>query len=450
MSDPVSSMDVEDVLSSIRRLVSEEAKGTDQPGNVAKDIHAAAESAVEDAIAQLSEGSARPNKAQAVGQPPSNEFVAQTSEQDEPKVSFRHKSSANERAGDQRLVLTSAFRVTTPEPAPDPAPLGESELGGADDADADSVSNLAPLSGSTDPVDIPASAEQVPETENNPTAFPLRAENPDPAETSQAEEGAPLATPIRPVRPLHPHLRSVSEEDGTAENAPEIDASEAAANSDTPDLRRADDAPASEHHVVIEPEDTLFERARQAMETAKGTSDPLPAYVFEAAQRPGDNAESPHEPTSDFLSSLRASLRVDQTDQHNPKHADAPASGISDTAEHNVQAPEGSSDPVEAEDVAHDAEKAASPFRMSGGAFDAAATDSEVTEAEPEEFEESEPSTINFAEEDSIIDEETLRDIVSEMVREELQGELGDRITRNVRKLVRREIQRALATREFE
>lgn len=48
------------------------------------------------------------------------------------------------------------------------------------------------------------------------------------------------------------------------------------------------------------------------------------------------------------------------------------------------------------------------------------------------------------------IDEDALRDIVSELVRAELQGDLGDRITRNVRKLVRREIHHALATRDFE
>ena len=51
---------------------------------------------------------------------------------------------------------------------------------------------------------------------------------------------------------------------------------------------------------------------------------------------------------------------------------------------------------------------------------------------------------------DAILDEETLRDLVAEIVRQELQGSLGERITRNVRKLVRREIQRALAAQELE
>lgn len=47
-------------------------------------------------------------------------------------------------------------------------------------------------------------------------------------------------------------------------------------------------------------------------------------------------------------------------------------------------------------------------------------------------------------------DEEVLRDLVRDIIREELAGSLGERITRNVRKLVRAEIARALAVREFE
>ncbi len=49
-----------------------------------------------------------------------------------------------------------------------------------------------------------------------------------------------------------------------------------------------------------------------------------------------------------------------------------------------------------------------------------------------------------------ILDEEALRDMVADIVRQELQGVLGERITRNVRKLVRREIQRALSVQELE
>jgi cell pole-organizing protein PopZ len=48
------------------------------------------------------------------------------------------------------------------------------------------------------------------------------------------------------------------------------------------------------------------------------------------------------------------------------------------------------------------------------------------------------------------IDESVLHDIVRKLIREELQGDLGERITRNVRKLVRAEINRALAARAYE
>lgn len=51
---------------------------------------------------------------------------------------------------------------------------------------------------------------------------------------------------------------------------------------------------------------------------------------------------------------------------------------------------------------------------------------------------------------DILVDEAMLRELVSEIVRQELQGPLGERITRNVRKLVRREIMRALTSQTLE
>ena len=60
------------------------------------------------------------------------------------------------------------------------------------------------------------------------------------------------------------------------------------------------------------------------------------------------------------------------------------------------------------------------------------------------------PVASAFGVEDQLMDEEALRDLVAEIVRTELQGALGERITRNVRKLVRREIHRALTAQELE
>lgn len=51
---------------------------------------------------------------------------------------------------------------------------------------------------------------------------------------------------------------------------------------------------------------------------------------------------------------------------------------------------------------------------------------------------------------EDMLDEDLLRPLVARLIREELQGELGERITQNVRKLVRREILRALNAHELE
>jgi len=52
--------------------------------------------------------------------------------------------------------------------------------------------------------------------------------------------------------------------------------------------------------------------------------------------------------------------------------------------------------------------------------------------------------------ETTMLDPADIRPLISSLIREELQGDLGERITRNVRKLVRQEIQRALTVREVE
>ena len=49
-----------------------------------------------------------------------------------------------------------------------------------------------------------------------------------------------------------------------------------------------------------------------------------------------------------------------------------------------------------------------------------------------------------------LFDEEVLRELVRDILREELAGRMGERITRNIRKLVRAEIARSFATQEFE
>jgi hypothetical protein len=64
---------------------------------------------------------------------------------------------------------------------------------------------------------------------------------------------------------------------------------------------------------------------------------------------------------------------------------------------------------------------------------------SEAVEAEPV-----------VQEEDSIFSEDVLRELVRDLIREQLQGDLGERITRNIRKLVKAEIARVVAVQALE
>ncbi len=73
--------------------------------------------------------------------------------------------------------------------------------------------------------------------------------------------------------------------------------------------------------------------------------------------------------------------------------------------------------------------------------------DDDLEEAEADD---AEAEVVDLTTDAALPDEDALRDLVAEIVRQELQGELGQKVTRNIRKLVRREIRRALASRDFD
>ena len=81
------------------------------------------------------------------------------------------------------------------------------------------------------------------------------------------------------------------------------------------------------------------------------------------------------------------------------------------------------------------------------GDGDAAANESQPANAD------SEPATTaqsgaDPGDEDEFLDVQAMRIMVTEIVREELRGNTGERITRNMRRMVRREIQRAIALKD--
>lgn len=92
------------------------------------------------------------------------------------------------------------------------------------------------------------------------------------------------------------------------------------------------------------------------------------------------------------------------------------------------------------------AEPAPTPIPVRPERVDPSAYSAEHSEDGYDDFDEGDL----FAQDENFLDEESLRELVTDIVREELQGALGERITRNVRKLVRREIHRALAAQDLE
>lgn len=80
----------------------------------------------------------------------------------------------------------------------------------------------------------------------------------------------------------------------------------------------------------------------------------------------------------------------------------------------------------------------------------AKASQAEAAAAQPEPDADDRPDDETFADSEGYFDETVLRDLVRDLIREELNGALGERITRNVRKLVRAEINRALTARDFD
>ena len=94
----------------------------------------------------------------------------------------------------------------------------------------------------------------------------------------------------------------------------------------------------------------------------------------------------------------------------------------------------------------HRSEQAAAPLRPAAPQPQARGTGGD--DADEDGADENEGFDI-FAD-DRLPDPDALRDLVAEIVRQELQSDLGQRVTRNIRKLVRREIRRALAARDFD
>lgn len=139
---------------------------------------------------------------------------------------------------------------------------------------------------------------------------------------------------------------------------------------------------------------------------------------------------------------------VAQTGLDNNEQPDALASSgtedLSDMlyAETPAAVSDADAEDVEADDIPFSFRPGERLFERLSGNYSAA-----VEQPEPAQSYDADPVEEEnaFADNGLELDEDMLRDMVRDIVRQELQGSLGERITRNVRKLVRREIQRAFS-----
>lgn len=207
---------------------------------------------------------------------------------------------------------------------------------------------------------------------------------------------------------------------------------------------------------VIADEDEALE-AQSAFDSAVEDEDWLPETGNDAETYPGwaqvDDAAEPESQMSRVVHEIAAGV-ADAEDDWEAETGDAPVAGVSwqapewvEEAELVDDAPSTSAARKAIGDMAEEAAVAEIMARASQATHDAdkPAVAEKPAQASPDDAEED-----IFAEGDAYFDETVLRDLVRDLIREELSGTLGERITRNVRKLVRAEINRALTARDFD
>ena len=277
---------------------------------------------------------------------------------------------------------------------------------------------------------------------------------PDPVEDARpAEAPAPSGRLV-----LTPALRVTGEAELAAEAEAEV---------------QGDDAPAPQEALVLHsPEEAAEEPANQgdatgdhvvawAEDTPDGVEDaPADAVAEDHHQDVGEAGDA-----ADPYVLGAAEAEVMAWEDH---HEDAPQGGDA-TDEEGFDAGEfdagrsdagGSDEDVAAEDVTMPEPEDLSQDAPDSGFVFASTRDGHMREEAPapplSEAREGAGSAdrddndLFLRDDEAVLDEDSLRELVAEIVRQELQGALGERITRNVRKLVRREIHRALTSHELE
>ncbi len=431
MSEPVTQTEIEDVLSSIRRLVSEDNRADRNPDH----------------------GAGRRNGTAA--------RVAEATADPRPKAPVT------------RLVLTPALRV--PEnrlqaedaPTPPTTPVATSPLQDTGQAPVQEIpagdvpmAETVPIA----PAAAPVLHDNDPDNEDLAFFQGLQAATPRSDEPGQGDEAATdhgidhSADTIvfQATADADPADEAVEEAAETAQAA-DIATDDSPSEATTPKPSPSEDAP------WADPNSTLFEAAgvapsRDSTPKPAGQLNPkIGAVVQKLAEMEAANAARPvlWEPDGSrdtpYAGSDLEPLQWADTDAAEPA-TDVTAEPLAEAGEtaEPTATPVAQMDSPTAEAEPRQPDPQPEPLVLSEPA-QASPADPATADGASQLAEQAvtDVAMDQLAAEDSILDEESLRELVADIVRAELQGALGERITRNVRKLVRREIQRALSAQDL-
>ena len=381
MSDPVSNMEIEDVLSSIRRLISTDDR---HAMDVVEEEDVAADKLVLTPSLRVDNAPTEPVKTEP-------ESVEPTSEDQD--TSAASDAQADQDETDPQDSSHDAQDVWQDDDTPDTS---------LDEAEAQ---------------DAAKAAEPADEDEDEAAA-----------QDAQADNASQEAETVVDTKPQEEATHEGSLKETADDDAPEDDAPE----DDAPVETAAEETAAKEAAPKDKAPDFAFASGRLHALTAR-------AAEFETAVAAREDHWDPDGTTDDDNNATQLVATLPWLDHSPDEDGSADDTSADDTSADpplSAKDTEGLDPFVPEEDDADEAnfyaedDPAPTP-KAPGNAF----------MAEDDLLEEGA---------DTFLDDDALRDLVSEIVRQELQGSLGERITRNVRKLVRREIQRALAAQELE
>ncbi len=422
--------------------------------------------------------------------------------QEDKAPAVRSSGAPTERPA-EKLVLTSALRVDEPAKGFDPHPFVPSAHEAGQDAPPVSIEAHAQHVGAEDAHRI--AMEHVPVA-----GAPATTESADATGDQARAEDLSAVSPVWPDMDAQEPLAPRPEQGGDAALAPQNDAETVAENTTAPEtasfasegptadaVAQADSGPSApkvtptpdaedEPELPADEELSLFANvtpvAAPAMAPVSGVARP----VGRDTDRPGSGRELWHSPAGSLLSRIQnaSNLRLPEGEapplsagakaQPAPEGESSPAPAMSAdeppplvafrrartgqppvsseeesaVAQPEPGAPEGAArvtQPAEpetqgVEDSSLEATLARLEALLAGGASEAVTPDEPVGEDAP---------AADEAAREPVIDETMLYQLVAHTVRQELQGELGEKITRNIRKLVRAEVARELALRKL-